>query len=525
MSIPLDELASPADADMFRMTVDYGRWYIDTLPGCDIAPATEDRWPSCTTVKKASEKDWSFLVINRIAALPAAEIHRLTELDPTQRADALKSHENLSMRTAFGRGAIVHLWAEDLGAGRQPREITDQWLAANRYPQTARTEALRYRAAMVDFFQTYQPEPIAAEYVTIHRDLNGHGYGATPDGLFRIEGETVAVDWKTRSDGSNHAAYAEELAQVACGARAQYMIQRDGDGAVRRLLPDIAGGYVVSIKTDGARLYPLDIPKGWDYWCRLHEWWVRRLTEKDGIGRVKPKRSKVTIVPEGAPEPVARDGTSSPPVPDERATLKARYDALTTAQREAFKARGIAKGDLAAVAAALDELEHPPTTLERAKARMAAEPVAEQGTPEAPADEADVNTARVRYHLDMSGEQKAWTASIVQEAINAHRDIRVTVKNTQRNADLSCAITQYAVSKHWDPDSDEGFRAAIYIACGDASVFWPTLTLGDALGQLDAVQARQLRDTVDAIDQELLVGVVDEDTKTLRWSPRATPAA
>ena len=60
-------LLDPAAADNFRMTVDYGRWYIDPLPGDDIASATEERWPSCSAVKKAADKDWSFLTVNRLA--------------------------------------------------------------------------------------------------------------------------------------------------------------------------------------------------------------------------------------------------------------------------------------------------------------------------------------------------------------------------------------------------------------------------------------------------------------------------
>ena len=233
------------------------------------------------------------------------------------------------------------------------------------------------------------------------------------------------------------------------------------------------------------------------------------------------KTSKRWITPKIEREAVGGMTTAPPPPALDRDALVARYNALGVDLQERFKEKAIPKTDLAAIAAALDELEHPPTVVDMARERMAREvnrkPEPVNDDEGGPADEGDVNAAKTRFELGMSPEQRAWTGAIVRQSIDAGRDIRVTVRSTQRRADIYTALTKFATSPHWDADSDEGFRAAVYVATGDASAFWPTLTLGDALGQLAAGQARELRDVVDAIARDLLVATVDEATQTLRW--------
>lgn len=501
MTLTFAELAGPADADMFRMTVDWGRWYIDPLPSCDIAEATEERWPSCSTVKKAADKDWSFLTVNRIAALEPQELHRIAELDHTQRGDAIRSHEKYAKNTAFGRGTIVHAWAEDLAEGLEPREITDQWLNANGYPTQARVEANIYRSAMIDFFNTYQPELVAKEYVTIHRTLNGKGYGATPDGLFRIDGETVAVDWKTRGEGSSHAAYAEEAAQIACGARAEYMIVRVDDHAERRTLPDVAGGYVVSIKPDGARLYPVDIDQAWNHWTNLHQWWVHKQNEKESIGRVKPKRSGPTKNVDNALAGVvdqagdARGGSSplhvelaaSPAEPDRRQSLLARYQAMSDPEKLAFTDLHIDGNDLDAVEAGLHQVDKfnvhvdPPPLLKLVPQDPPTAP--DEG---GPVELADVLALSTRYET-LTPAAKAWTGALVAQG-NRQWSFRIRDKPTIRRYELYRGILTLA---ELGTVFDEGdiVRGLLYGATGREEAAQETLPLGAAISTLNADEA------------------------------------
>lgn len=487
MTVTLDDLAGPADADMFRMTVGWGRFYFDPLPTCTIVEATEDQWPAYSYVKKAAEKDWSFLVVNRMSAIESAELHRIAGLDRTQRLDAFRSHEKFAKNIAFGRGTITHLWGEDLGAGRECREITDGWLAANGYPTAARTEAELYKRAMQDFFQTYQPELVAAEYVTIHRTLNGKGYGATPDGLFRIDGGVYGIDWKTRGESTQHAAYPEEAAQIACGARAEYMIVRVDDHAERRLMPQIDGGYVVSIRPDGARLYPVDIPKAWDHWTHLHEWWVHKLKEKDSIGRVKAKRSQpmeTTCPPEttnsdassmntSSPTPTRKittatttgSGASSPDrtssasskTTDWRLEAKRRYSSWSTDEQLTYtdRKRTIDTGDPAAVFALMDEIDRFNVSvelysnIENRYSNIKIQPFPDEGgTVEA----ADVEALHKRFDA-LGTEAQLWTGMLVAQGKATH-PFHIKGRPSVRRYELYRGILTIAEWVKWEGEAE-----------------------------------------------------------------------
>jgi hypothetical protein len=250
-------LLGPADADHFRVKVGrFGdRFYCDPLPGCDIADATDATWPSISTVKKASGQDWSYVAMKRCAMAVATDGFKFND-DTDGIYEAFKVHDKKARNLAFNRGTIIHLWFEDLLSGEPPRTFTPFDLEVNKLKPEALDEATRYLPAVKAWHATYQPELVAKEVVCIHRTLNGVGYGGTADAIISIDGKTYMADWKSR--GSDHDAYAEEAAQVAALAGAEYMIVVDDDGSpVRRLLPPLNGGLIVSIKTDGCRTYPV----------------------------------------------------------------------------------------------------------------------------------------------------------------------------------------------------------------------------------------------------------------------------
>jgi hypothetical protein len=310
---PPSVLLGPADADHYRVKVGrFGdRHYTDPLPGCDIAPATDWVGPSISTVKKAAGQDWTFVGLKRVAH--ADDLSAVAQLEPTQRYERLKQMNSGGLKVAAGRGTIVHLWFEDILAGREPREITDALLSALKLPTAARDEAEQYRHAVVNFGLIYQPELYAAELVCIHRTLNGVGYGGTGDAIVRIDGDLWYVDWKSRGVDSDHGAYAEESAQIAANAAADYFIGTGPDGQPARLrLPDLAGGLVVSVKPDGCRIYPTDLTKGFEHWTSLHAWWVARRSETKSIGRPWAPRvapdAAATLTGVGAPTPAPSHG-------------------------------------------------------------------------------------------------------------------------------------------------------------------------------------------------------------------------
>jgi hypothetical protein len=350
-------LRGPADADHYRVKVGrYGdRWYTDPLPADSIADASDWQAPSWSIVKGAAGKDWSFVANKRNGHAEQAELLRIANLEPDYRTAAFNQINKDGLWQAAGRGTIVHLWAEDFLAGLPPRTITEADLRAMRLPKAALAEALTYLSALSAFFDAYQPEVIAAEYVALHRTLNGVGYGCTPDVACRIQGDDVGVDWKSRGVDSDHGAYPEEAAQIAAGARAEYMIVDDGNGTpIRALLPPLTSGIVVSIKPDGCRVYPVDLDKAFRHTEAMHAFWVARKAEREPIGRAWPPRKASTI---DVASPGDATGTETPPL---------EQDALVPVT-------SVAVPDIAAVS----DAEHlPPSQLASEPTTAAAPPAA-----------------------------------------------------------------------------------------------------------------------------------------------------
>jgi hypothetical protein len=253
-------LMGPADADHFRIKVGrFGdRFYCDPLPACDIADATDATWPSISTVKKASGQDWSYVAMKRCAQAVTIDPALYAGNDVEAAYEQFKVADKRLKNIAFNRGSIVHLWMEDLLDGQPMREFSPFDLEVHRFSAIALEEAKRYQDAIAAWHNAYEPQLVAKEVVCIHRTLNGVGYGGTADAIIRIDGKLYMADWKSR--GSDHDAYAEEAAQVAALAGAEYMIVVDDDGSpVRRLIPPLDGGLIVSIKTDGCRTYPVTL--------------------------------------------------------------------------------------------------------------------------------------------------------------------------------------------------------------------------------------------------------------------------
>lgn len=286
-------LRGPADADHFRVKVGryHDRWYHDPLPGDDIAPATDDSWPSVSTIKKASGSDWSFVALKRI--------NEALERDPNclkgpmdERADKLRSINKIGLSRAAQRGTNIHGWAEQLLRGQQPTVM----------PGDA---GEHYLPALLEWFDQYQPELFAAETPAIHRAL---GYGGTFDTAVTIKllGGIFELDWKSRSEDSDHGAYPEEGAQIAAYARAEYWIIEGDNGPKRIRPPELDGGLIVSIKPEGCRTYPVDLDGAFRHWESMVAWWGARQTERTFV--LKPLAPRGAGRKNDGREPVAETG-------------------------------------------------------------------------------------------------------------------------------------------------------------------------------------------------------------------------
>ncbi len=279
--IPPHVLKGTAEAAHYRETDDEldKRWYVDPLPADDRWQETQAEFPAVSTIKKASGNDWSLVALKRCAEEIARNPERFIGMDMTDIYETLKADDKRGLRRAAARGTNVHTYFE---MGLRGFPIT--------YADNEHEAGAEYLPAVRQFFRAYKPRLIATEYVGIHRDLNGVGYGGTGDCIAEItnnKGQRViaAIDWKSRKDEGTHKAYPQEAQQLGANTRAQYMMVEGPLGPQRMEIPRCDLGIIVSIRPDGPRLYPIDLDKAWVKFQDLHRWWVSRKGERDPIGR------------------------------------------------------------------------------------------------------------------------------------------------------------------------------------------------------------------------------------------------
>jgi hypothetical protein len=398
-------LRGPADADHYRVKVGrYGdRWYQDG----DNGP-----YPSITTVKKASGSDWTYVALKRVSVADD-DLATMHKLDPEVRYARLKTINDFGLKTAGGRGTIIHWWMEDMLTDGHMRTVTPAMLQAAGIPKGALGEALTYQAAIGAFFDAYQPEVIAAEMVVIHKTLNGVGYGGTADVVLRIDGDVVYGDWKSRSASSDHSAYPEEGAQIAAASGAEYMIVANETDVDRIPPPAAKCGLVVSIKPDGCRLYPVDLDKGFEHFSAMHAWWIARKAEREPIGRAWPPRKASTI---DVASPGDATGTETSPRAQDEATSLAAAD-------------GVAVPDIAVT-------DPVPVAAEPAAGLNAASPDA-AGTPPAPAASDDFPT----YAPKGAACDTTSTATTTTESSDSHRNDNAPTSAAEASTSTSSPTT------------------------------------------------------------------------------------
>lgn len=513
-------LKGPADADHFRVQVGRynDRWYADPLPACSIADATDAVWPSVSTVKKASGSDWSFVSVRRVAEGLHANPQRIAGLEFDALHDVLKSIDKNGLKAAGQRGTDVHTVAEAKLRGQ----------VAALLPNAA---GARWLPAVEAFFDAYQPKLVAAEVVAVNRGLNGVGYGGTFDAIVEIDGALYLIDWKSRGEDSRHGAYPEEAAQIAAYAAADYIIVDDGaGGAKRQLLPELAGGLIVSIKPDGYKVFPVDLGKAQGHWCSLHAWWVARRDERVAIGNPWAPRGAIGTV-QGVPvvadasvpigEPIYTDDyKKARGIVPRREMVTERVRALvdnghgnTLALRWPEGVPGLKESDahtgeqLAAILAVVRSLEdetsapfHPADTIAAEPSpRTAAGTGADVTTAPVPPDEGDrVDAETIGLIAEALATLPSVKASaigaIAKEANAAHRSISLQVLPSVRRFEIVralLALAEHCTTDDGDLDEDT-VRGLLALVLECTAAEWPTVPLGAVIGALTIDEAKRL---------------------------------
>jgi hypothetical protein len=288
-------------------------------------------------------------------------------------------------------------------------------------------------------------------------------------------------------------------------------------------MPKLDGGLIVSIKPDSYEVYPIELDRATEHFHAMHAWWNARRIEKATTGPKWPPRRQV------AGEPPADPGTleeqleaSIEHVRYEK--LRARHDKLSKPQRDEFKQRSndIDTNDLDQVEHLLDVIENPPTILESAQARMENDArreadrrlSAEGGV----ADPDDVKLFELRWDFNLTAAAKRWVTAIVDEAIIANHSFQLSLMNSQRRADLYCALTEWA--EHFDGKQDREFRAALDLVAADSESV-QTNPIGVVIGQLWTHEAAALRHLVTEIVEGRMALVIELDGAP-RWEQLTT---
>lgn len=300
-------LHGPADPERFRTEYRRQRWYLDPLPACDLAPATDQKWPSMSAIKRGAwQKPFQKkletgelvpLDAYRVANYAVDNLDAIGRLDKASAITLMATSAARDLNRAARRGTDVHKILEDIAAGKD--------IVGHLNP-----DADPYLPAARAFVEDCRPKWLLSEVVVFNRTL---GYGGTLDAallLERPDGRTYWVDYKTRTE--TNGCYEEDVCQLGGYSFGEYMIVEDNGIAVRRPLPALDGCLLVSISPTGYELYPIDLDGAREAFVKMHDTYVSKRTAQ------KAGRDAIGQPLHVAPAPIVdvADTTGPPPAVD-----------------------------------------------------------------------------------------------------------------------------------------------------------------------------------------------------------------
>lgn len=182
--------------DDFRVVDQWGRrFYVDPLPTCPIAAATDEQWPSVSVTKKAWDKPFQKRLGERMVGLDALRaatfavdnVGAWVDLPRDAALEMIATAPQRDLAAAGHRGTDIHRVIETLAAGGDP--VLDVTPNAVPFLDTA--------AKVV---AELAPRLILAETVAVCRTLGGGGVAGTFDFYGHLAGfdGPVLVDWKAQ---------------------------------------------------------------------------------------------------------------------------------------------------------------------------------------------------------------------------------------------------------------------------------------------------------------------------------------
>ena len=251
----------PGDRRCWRQTTQArgGRFYEDIAPGCELAPATDERFTSLThLLRTCHPTDFTGPTKYNVARAAVHEMHEWTrileDLDapdvqgmaaernitPRQAAEILATRwladqAAVTLQAAADRGSAIHRAIE----ARLTGGLVD-------HDDLERNGAAEYLPAVDAFLLAAKPEPQLTEAVAYGRDT---GTACTLDYFGSLFGRpNLVTDWKSRT--SSHDRRTKEAAQlggIIAMARDGYYFDERG----RRRQAEVEGCGIVTFCPDG----------------------------------------------------------------------------------------------------------------------------------------------------------------------------------------------------------------------------------------------------------------------------------
>lgn len=486
------------DPEQFRIKVgNYkDRWYVDTLPGCSIAPAAPE-WqaPAVSTIKKASSKDWTQVAIKRAAEWVFKHDISFDGQDPDSIGSALSQANSNALDLASARGVQIHKMFEVYAEGGNPESVELGY------------EASAYRQTVLRCIRTMKPDIVLSEFLAMNRAV---GYGGTGDAVWRMDGKNVLIDYKSR--GENHAAYLEEAWQVAAYAKAEYYLAENAHGEVIRILPpEFSEAMILSITPTSYQFYPVDIERAWPGFVTLRDHWQHRRDGKKGIfgkewqppltrdqwirDRIDIiKQVDVTALKRVWPEDIAPPKKHEHPFTDAEVNLLDIQ--LGFAEKQLSIGFGVPDPGDGISQLVVDMVD---TWLHKITGTVHTD-VEESNEGPAMPDEGELAPASLpliaqRFHA-LRAPQQEWISSVVVEARDCGLPIRVAETPTERRVAIAKALIRAAERGL----TIESLKGALEVVSVFTEATLRKMPFGAAVGTLTAIEAKAWLELVKMLD-------------------------
>lgn len=498
------------DPEAFRIKVgNYkDRWYIDPLPGCELADADSDwRAPAVSTIKKASSKDWTQVAIGRAAAAIFKQKPDFGEYQPDDIFSYLNQANANALDLASTRGIQIHKMFEVYAEGGNPADVELGF------------EAEAYRETVLRCIRRCRPAIMLSEFLCMSRTV---GYGGTGDAIWTLQGwpdladGAYLLDYKSRTE--KHAVYIEEAWQVAAYAKADYFIVDAGHNTPVRFKPgEFRGGLILSITPTSFSFYPVDLEQAWPGFLTLRDHWQHRRNGKTPLfgEPVNPPRTRDSWIRERIDAIKAVDVDALKKVwPFEIPTPKkhphpysdVEVDALDPMLAFAEKHLSIPWGDADPAApphlrphevrhshlgglteAEYDKLDEDPAGVDYAAVQEAVAAMSVEG--ELQPDQ--LTLIKVRFEK-LRTPQREWINSVVVEANECDLPISLSDSPTQRRVAIAKVLIRCAENGITRPDINTAINAVSFLTIEALEA----MPLGAAIGVFDYHEALALLEVI-----------------------------